>query len=202
MQGIRYRSTFRGHSHHFKSSKPTNPVLSPHLKEGWPRWISGLPVRTETVSKCKNYLTKLLDLKIWVSSLHHTATAACHSHQSHNWWSVQFSDPITGTYPHYCPVQDWQPSANCSVRPDATKAFDGTWHDSTYYSSDTPQTVTVMFSGMLYFSKDLICLTLVLCSVRLLHNPAHSECFLTTTTYLSFTFDNELSGWCWILLAA
>jgi hypothetical protein len=94
----------------------------------------------------------------------------------------QFGDPITGTYPTYSPAEDWRPGANCSdcsVRPDVTKAFDGTWHDSTYYPGDAPRTVTVTFSGTLYFSEDSICLILVLrreCGVRLLHNPARPEC--------------------------
>ena len=104
----------------------------------------------------------------------------------------QFGDPIAGTYPTYSPAEDWQPGANCSdcsIRPDVTKAFDGTWHDSTYYPGDAPRTVTVTFSGTLYFSKVSICLILVLRrerGVRLLHNAARPECVLDDSNIPKF----------------
>ena len=68
----------------------------------------------------------------------------------------QFGDPITGTYPTYSPADGWQPGAGCSVcavRPDVFKAFDGTWRDTTYHPGDAPRTVTVTFSGKLYFLR-------------------------------------------------
>ena len=55
-------------------------------------------------------------------------------------------------------MQEWQTGTNCSscsVRPDVTKAFHGTWHYSAYYPADhdVPRTVTVMFSGTLHFVR-------------------------------------------------
>ena len=62
----------------------------------------------------------------------------------------QFGDPITSTYPVYSPVGDWQQGATCSdcaIKPDVSKAFDGTWHDSTFYPGSTPKSVSVTFNG-------------------------------------------------------
>ena len=62
----------------------------------------------------------------------------------------QYGDPITSTYPVYSPVGDWQQGATCSdcaVQPDVNKAFDGTWHDSTFYPGSTPKSVSVTFNG-------------------------------------------------------
>ena len=62
----------------------------------------------------------------------------------------QFGDPITSTYPVYSPVGDWQQGATCSdcaITPDVSKAFDGTWHDSTFYPGSTPKSVSVTFNG-------------------------------------------------------
>lgn len=110
---------------------------------------------------------------------HHTASAILVNRTIDD----QFGDPITGTYPTYSPAEDWQPGANCSdcsVRPDVTRAFDGTWHDSTYYPGDSPRTVTVTFTGNAVYAFFI--------------TPPVLNASLTTATYLNFTLDNELSG--------
>lgn len=62
----------------------------------------------------------------------------------------QYGDPITRRYPVYSPVGDWQQGATCSdcaIKPNVSKAFHGTWHDSTFYPGSTPKSVSVTFNG-------------------------------------------------------
>jgi hypothetical protein len=66
----------------------------------------------------------------------------------------QFGDPITGRTPTYSPEDKWMQGATCKVcwaRPDKHSAFNGTWHESTYYSTvgGVPHTITISFNGAL-----------------------------------------------------
>jgi hypothetical protein len=90
----------------------------------------------------------------------------------------QYGDPITSTFPVYSPIGDWQQGANCSdcaIKPDVSKAFDGTWHDSTFYPGSTPKSVSVTFNGPSFrcFPPSIIFLLTFLDrkrSLRILHN--------------------------------
>lgn len=61
-----------------------------------------------------------------------------------------FGDPIAGTFPTYSPASSWQQGngcAGCTVRPNSSMAFDGTWHDTTYYVGNASRSVSVTFTG-------------------------------------------------------
>jgi hypothetical protein len=61
-------------------------------------------------------------------------------------------DKAFGIYPVYDPPDKWTQGATCTgcgAQPDKHKAFDGTWHDSTYHVGDPPQSVTLTFNGEL-----------------------------------------------------
>jgi len=61
-----------------------------------------------------------------------------------------FGDPITGIFPVYSPSSSWQQGngcAGCTVRPNSSMAFDGTWHDTTYYVGNSSRSVSVTFTG-------------------------------------------------------
>ena len=65
-----------------------------------------------------------------------------------------FGDPITGTFPIYSPANLWQQGNGCTgciVQPDVSKAFDGTWHDSTFLVGGATRTVSVTFTGKFFF---------------------------------------------------
>jgi hypothetical protein len=65
-----------------------------------------------------------------------------------------FGDPITGTFAIYSPANLWQQGNGCTgclVQPDVSKAFDGTWHDSTFLVGGATRTVSVTFTGKLFF---------------------------------------------------
>ena len=127
---------------------------------------------------------------------HHTASAILVNRTIDD----QFGDPTTGTYPTYSPADGWQPGAGCSVcavRPDVFKAFDGTWRDTTYHPGDAPRTVTVTFSGTLYFVRTRSVLYWSYAGNAVyaffITSPLLAG-WITTATYLNFTLDNELSG--------
>ena len=63
-------------------------------------------------------------------------------------------DELTGDKPTYTPSGssgNWAQGADCTgciVKPDATKAFNGTWHDSTHGASDSFQkAIEITFTG-------------------------------------------------------
>lgn len=95
----------------------------------------------------------------------------------------QLGDPTTNTYPVYSPVGDWQQGATCSdcaIKPDVSKAFDGTWHDSTFYPGSTPKSVSVTFNGSAVYAFFITSPVLTTTT--------------TTQTHLNFTLDNTLVG--------
>lgn len=63
----------------------------------------------------------------------------------------QFGDPVNGIMPVYFPADQWSQGATCvgcTVRPLASKAFDGTWHDTTYVVTDGKiRSITISFKG-------------------------------------------------------
>ncbi|KIJ96144.1 hypothetical protein K443DRAFT_107695 [Laccaria amethystina LaAM-08-1] len=95
----------------------------------------------------------------------------------------EYGDPITSTFPVYSPIGDWQQGANCSdcaIKPDVSKAFDGTWHDSTFYPDSTPKSVSVTFNGVAVYAFFITSPVLTTTT--------------TTQTHLNFTLDNALIG--------
>ncbi|KAJ7232175.1 hypothetical protein B0H12DRAFT_202723 [Mycena haematopus] len=63
-----------------------------------------------------------------------------------------YGDPVTGAVPSYEPSGVWNAVVNsnctiCFVRPDATQAFDNTWHDATLHDESDPPSVTLQFTG-------------------------------------------------------
>lgn len=66
----------------------------------------------------------------------------------------QNGDEKTGLLPVYSPSANWQQGAtcvSCGLKPNAFYAFDGTWHDSTYDSTQeiSPEipSFTLLFYG-------------------------------------------------------
>ncbi|KAI0778896.1 hypothetical protein BD413DRAFT_121289 [Trametes elegans] len=51
----------------------------------------------------------------------------------------------------YSPANQWSQGAtcgsSCSLHPEPLDAYDGTWHDTTYFSAEAPRTITYSFSG-------------------------------------------------------
>lgn len=65
-------------------------------------------------------------------------------------------DALTGDKPTYTPLEsgsngNWAQGSACSVclvRPDASRALDGTWHDATHAAGDPLQkTIEISFTG-------------------------------------------------------
>lgn len=65
-------------------------------------------------------------------------------------------DALTGDKPTYTPLVsgpngNWAQGSTCSVclvKPDASKAFGGTWHDATHVAGDPLQkTIEISFTG-------------------------------------------------------
>lgn len=57
-------------------------------------------------------------------------------------------DEVTGALPHYS--SGWSPGASCSscwAKPDPSKAVDGTWHDTSAYTTGGPTSATLSFTG-------------------------------------------------------
>ena len=93
-----------------------------------------------------------------------------------------FGDQITGTLPIYSPVNLWQQGNGCTgclFQADVSKAFDGTWRDSTFLVGGATRTVSVTFTGELFFLSMLLpyILGYRLCCLRLLyHRTNNSRC--------------------------
>ena len=67
-----------------------------------------------------------------------------------------FGDRFTGTYPIYSPATLWQQGNGCTgclFQADVSKAFDETWHDSTFLVGGATRTVSVTFTGELSFCR-------------------------------------------------
>ncbi|TFK55644.1 hypothetical protein OE88DRAFT_644649 [Heliocybe sulcata] len=95
----------------------------------------------------------------------------------------QYGDPINELYPVYSPAgAKWAgaPECNtCSADVDATQAYDGTWHDATYYIADKePAVVRIPFHGTAIYAYCII----------------GNSLNYTTATYLTFRLDNETVG--------
>ncbi|KZT18125.1 hypothetical protein NEOLEDRAFT_1080931 [Neolentinus lepideus HHB14362 ss-1] len=95
----------------------------------------------------------------------------------------QWGDSVTGILPTYLPANDtWQQGANCSScysRPNASLAYDGSWHDVSYIpGGPAPMVARFTFDGTAIY---------VYC---ILDN--HSN--YTTLTNLTFRLDNETVG--------
>ena len=74
-----------------------------------------------------------------------------------------FGDQITGALPIYSPANLWQQGNGCTgclFQADVSKAFDGTWHDSTFLVGGATRTVSVTFTGELFFFVDVVSLYL------------------------------------------
>lgn len=62
----------------------------------------------------------------------------------------QSGDSLSGTIPTYTPASKWAagPQCNaCSAQPDPSRAFNGTWHDSTNQVGDRSSVITYNFTG-------------------------------------------------------
>ena len=58
-----------------------------------------------------------------------------------------YGDPVTGHLPHYSGKWDiGQACSGCSLQPDPSETFEGTWHDSTSNTTDVRK-VTLTFQG-------------------------------------------------------
>lgn len=62
----------------------------------------------------------------------------------------QFGDSLSGTIPTYTPASKWATGPQCtacSAQPDPSRAFNGTWHDSTNQLRDPSSVITYNFTG-------------------------------------------------------
>ena len=113
----------------------------------------------------------------------------------------QFGDAVTGAIPGYLPTPgNWSIGQNCPgcfAQPDASLAFRGTWHDTTWDSDGyrgAKRTLNLTFSGECIYIA-MICST---CNVRLSIGSAIYVFFIlansipntTTITNLSIVFDD------------
>lgn len=61
-------------------------------------------------------------------------------------------DELSGTMPTYLPTGDWSTGGckGCLAKPNASLAFDGTWHDATHGQGHVDQKIVqTIFGGML-----------------------------------------------------
>ncbi|KAJ3742447.1 hypothetical protein DFH05DRAFT_214509 [Lentinula detonsa] len=89
-------------------------------------------------------------------------------------------DPVTGVFPTFSPQTGWTQGSvctDCAFHPDSTKAFNGTWSDTTHYISDPARTVQFNFTGT---SLDVFCI---------LPNPSDPD--LTSVYNLTFNLDGQ-----------
>lgn len=64
----------------------------------------------------------------------------------------EYGDPITGIMPVYNPPDAWAQGAKCpgcGAQPSPNLAFNGTWHDSTYFASvgGPAHSIAISFNG-------------------------------------------------------
>ncbi|KAJ3967282.1 hypothetical protein EV361DRAFT_505491 [Lentinula raphanica] len=92
----------------------------------------------------------------------------------------QDGDPLTGVFPVLSPPSDWTQGSictECAFHPDPSKAFNGTWSDTTHYVSDPARTVQFNFTGT---SLDVYCI---------IPNPSNQD--LISTYNLTFSLDGQ-----------
>ena len=95
-------------------------------------------------------------------------------------------DSFTGAIPVYFPVDQWQlgeTCAECRVNTrivDASRTFDGTWHDSTYHPGQPDSVITIFFTGVAVYVFNLIT------------NQVDPD--TASFTNLTFSIDNVLVG--------
>ncbi|KAJ3913279.1 hypothetical protein F5877DRAFT_52646 [Lentinula edodes] len=92
----------------------------------------------------------------------------------------QFGDLVTGTLPTYNPVNGWTQGADCTgcgFHPDAQRAFNQSWYDTTHHTTDETRSVQFSFTGT---SLDVFCII-----------PNPSDPGLTSTYNLTFELDGQ-----------
>ncbi|KAJ3747856.1 hypothetical protein DFH05DRAFT_1393509 [Lentinula detonsa] len=95
----------------------------------------------------------------------------------------QFGDLVTGTLPNYSPATGWTQGATCTgcgFHPNASQAFNQTWHDTTHHTTDETRSVQFGFTGT---SLDVFCII-----------PNPSDPTLTSTYNLTFELDGQPLG--------
>lgn len=96
-----------------------------------------------------------------------------------------FGDSITGAVPTYLPDSKWAQGnicSSCNINSkivDVDRVHNGTWHDSTYYPTHSPSTITTSFTGQAVYVFNVIV------------NTIESA---TTFTNLTFYVDDAFAG--------
>ena len=92
----------------------------------------------------------------------------------------QKGDSVTGLIPTYSGAWNEGPECTgCSVQPDPSQAFGGTWHDATVHPGDPIRTMTASFNGT---------------AVTVYGILAHTIPYITTLTNVTFLLDNQPAG--------
>ncbi|KIL67155.1 hypothetical protein M378DRAFT_9777 [Amanita muscaria Koide BX008] len=94
-------------------------------------------------------------------------------------------DPVTGFVPIYQPPQNFWVSQLCSecfIRPDSSKAFDGTWNSATYIPGNEDVNVTLRFTGVAVWVFFIV------------PNSGVHGFGLTTYTLVNITLDGKNAG--------
>ncbi|EJD01916.1 uncharacterized protein FOMMEDRAFT_147086 [Fomitiporia mediterranea MF3/22] len=94
-----------------------------------------------------------------------------------------YGDEVTGAKPVYSPADVWNPGPGCStcaIKPDATQAYNGTWHDSTRPPNAPAYTIEIGFSGYAVSAYFILANNM----------PAP----IVTTTTMSFSIDGNNVG--------
>ena len=93
-------------------------------------------------------------------------------------------DLSTGSTPQYSPPSEWAQGSKCPLchvtqHADASQAFGGTWHDSTYHPGQPPSVVQITFNGSAVYVYNMV---------------ANALSSTTTFTNLTFVLDGTQVG--------
>ncbi|KAI0756231.1 hypothetical protein C8Q80DRAFT_1115816 [Daedaleopsis nitida] len=92
----------------------------------------------------------------------------------------QFGDSVTGVLPQYLGAWNRVPCSVCRAKPDPSKVYRGTWHDTTsHYTENNPSSVSLQFTGTAVYVYNIM---------------ANIVPKATTFTGLRFTLDGAAVG--------
>ncbi|EIN07894.1 hypothetical protein PUNSTDRAFT_27065, partial [Punctularia strigosozonata HHB-11173 SS5] len=97
-----------------------------------------------------------------------------------------YGDSRTGKLPGYLGGWNYGPNCpGCTVQPNGTMAFNGSWHDATRTNDPSPRSVTMNFTGSAIY---------VFCIVPNTVAPAVRGGHITTAANMTFTLNQTVVG--------
>jgi len=95
-----------------------------------------------------------------------------------------YGDPVTGAQFTYSPADEWtagQTCTSCTARPDPSEAYNGTWHDTSFFPSEetTPTNASISFKGTAVY---------VYCILYQTSSTSDAQ------SYMQFMLDGEVLG--------